>query len=269
MTIAEQIVELQKVTLDEVKAFHKNFYGASKAELAVVGDFDPAAVKQVVTESLAGWKSSVPYTRVTNRHFDIPAARFDLDTPDKENGIYLARVNLDLRDDDPQYPALIVANYLFGEGGLNSRLMDRIRQKEGLSYGTRSGLSVDSLDRASSFSIMAIAAPQNLSRVDAAVKDELARAVGEGFTAEEIARAKSGLLQQRLQTRAQDSALASGWVDFLYLGRTFKWSKELENKITALTVDQVNAAFRQHIDPAKLTVAVAGDAAKIKAASKQ
>jgi zinc protease len=142
--------------------------------------------------------------------------------------------------------------------------MDRIRQKDGLSYGGSSSLNIGALDYDGSFVVSAIAAPQNLARIDAAVKDELARVLKDGFTADEIARAKSGLLQQRLQTRAQDGSVASGWTTFMFLGRTFAWSKEFEDKILALNVDRVNAAFRKAIDPAKMTAVAAGDNAKMK-----
>ena len=177
-------------------------------------------------------------------------------------------MNINMRDTDPDYPALVVANYLFGEGGLHSRLMDRVRQKDGLSYNNQSSLQIGALDPDGRFVISAIAAPQNLTRLDSAIKEELTRAVKEGFTAEEIARAKSGILQQRLQTRAQDANVAGGWTSFLYLNRTWAWSKQLEDKITALTPAQVNAAFRKAIDPAKLTVIIAGDHAKMKVAGK-
>ncbi|HCE08179.1 MAG TPA: insulinase family protein, partial [Oxalobacteraceae bacterium] len=140
-------------------------------------------------------------------------------------------------------------------------------QKDGLSYGGGSGLAVDSLDRAAHFSMGAIAAPQNLAKVDAALKEELVRALKDGFSTDEVARAKTGLLQTRAQNRAQDGVLAAGWSSFLYLGRTFAWSKAFEDKLSALTVEQVNAAFRKAIDPARLTVVMAGDHAKIKAAA--
>jgi zinc protease len=269
MTIDEQIAALKAVTLDEVKAYHKTFYGASKGEMAIVGDFDAAAIAKVIEEQFAGWKSPVPYTRIAEQYFDIPATRLDLDAPDKENGFYLARLNVEMRDDAPDYPALVVANYLFGDGGLHSRLMDRIRQKDGLSYGSQSALQIGALDPDGRFVIHAIAAPQNLARLEAAIKEELARAVKEGFTADEVARAKSGIMQQRLQTRAQDANVASGWTNFLYLNRTWAWSKQIEDKINALTVEQVNAAFRKAIDPSKLTVVIAGDHTKMAAAAKQ
>ncbi len=153
-----------------------------------------------------------------------------------------------------------MADYSQGGGaGFDSRLMSRIRQKEGLSYGVGSELSVGSEDRAGAWSAYAIAAPQNMAKVETALKEELARALTDGFTEVEIANAKSGILQTRAQTRAQDGALAGAWVGNLYLGRTFAWSKQLEERITALKAADVNAALRRHIDPSKLTVVKAGD----------
>jgi len=265
-TIDESIASLKAVSLDDIKAFHKNFYGASKAELAVVGDFDPVTVKKVVAEEFGNWKSSLPYTRIDDKYVDIPAVRTSIDTPDKENSFYMARMNLDMRDDNPAFAAMYIADEIFGGGGMSSRLLTRIRQKDGLSYGGGSSLSVDALDNAGSYGIAAIAAPQNLVRLEAAIKEELARVLKDGFTADELARAKSSVLQKRMQARAQDNVLANGWSSLLYLGRTYTWSKELEDKINALSLDEVNAAFRKAIDPAKMTIVTAGDAAKMKAA---
>ncbi|MCY7388375.1 MAG: hypothetical protein LH481_09975, partial [Burkholderiales bacterium] len=85
----------------------------------------------------------------------------------------------------------------------------------------------------------------------------------------ELAAAKSGVLQQRLQTRAQDESLASGWGTYLYLDKTFVWSKQFEDKIAALKADEVLAAMKKHIDPARLTIIKVGDFAKAaKAAAK-
>jgi len=266
-TIDQMAANVKAVSLADVKAFHKDFYGASKGELAIVGDFDASAATKVVAQAFGQWKSAAPYTRVAQRYADVMPVRENINTPDKENGFYSARLNLDMRDDDPDFPAMTVANYIFGGAGINSRVMQRIRQKDGLSYGCGSGLAVDSLDRAAHFSMGAIAAPQNLAKVDAALKEELVRALKDGFSTDEVARAKTGLLQTRAQNRAQDGVLAAGWSSFLYLGRTFAWSKAFEDKLSALTVEQVNAAFRKAIDPARLTVVMAGDHAKIKAAA--
>lgn len=259
-TLEESIEAVKAAKLEDVKRFHREFYGAGVAEIAIVGDFDEARVAALVQELFADWKAQKPWARVPVRHGNVAAANLSIATPDKENAILLARQNLDLRDDDPDYPALFVADYILGGGaGLDSRLAMRLRQKDGLSYAAGSGLNVPAVDRSATWSVYAIAAPANIAKAEAAMKEELARALAEGFTEAELGAAKSGTLQTRLQTRAQDGALAGGWAFYLHHGRTFAFSKAFEDRLQALTLAEVNAALRKHLDPARLTIVKAGD----------
>jgi zinc protease len=265
-TLEEDVADIKGATLDQIKAFHRDYYGTTPAEMAIVGDFDAKQIAPLVDELFGHWKAAEHVAPVLRRYADIAPMSKTLDTPDKENGVYSARMNLDLNVDDPNYPALMLANYIFGDGGLRSRLMDRIRQKEGLSYGGGSQLVAGDRDRAGMFSIGAIAAPQNLRRVDAAARAELARAVKDGFTQAELTGAKSGLMQQRIQNRSDDGVLASGWTSYLYRGKTYEWSREFERKLMAVTLPELNAAFQKAIDPARLSVVMAGDQHKAAAA---
>jgi zinc protease len=263
-TLDEDIAELNDATLDQVKAFHRDFYGSNPAELAIVGDFDPKEVLPLIDQLFGQWKAPMHVAPVLRKHAEIAPIHETLNTVDKENGFYAARINLDLNIEDPDYPALMLADYIFGGGGgLKSRLMDRIRQKDGLSYGGGTQLAGGELDRAGIFGISAIAAPQSLAKVDAAVREELVRAVRDGYTAAELAGAKSGLMQQRVQSRADDGALAAGWTSYLYRGRTYEWSAEFEKRMMAVTLPQLNAAFRKAIDPARMSVVMAGDQTKL------
>jgi zinc protease len=261
-TLEQRIAAVQAVTLEQVQAFHRRFYGASHGEVAVVGDFDAEAARKAIDAAFGGWASGAPYARVLQTWADIPPKRIVIDTPDKENGVYLARQNIRLRDDDPDYPALAVANYLLGGSSLKSRLADRIRQKDGLSYGINSGLQVGAISDAGYFSVRAIAAPQNLDKVDAAVREEIARLIKDGFTEEELLRAKSGILQQRNQQRAGDGGIATSWSALMNLDRSFLWQQQLDLKLADLTLAQLNAAVRKYIDPARMTVVIARDEAK-------
>ena len=264
-SLREALAEVQASKLEDAKQFHARFYGAAPAEIAIVGDFDEPAALAAIKEAFGDWKPQVPFKRVEVEYKDIAPIERAIETPDKENAVFLARMNVRMRDDDPDYPALYVADYLLGGGaGFDSRLTARIRQKEGLSYGVGSDLSVGSIDYAGSWTAYAIAAPQNMTKVEAAFKDELARALRDGFTDAEIQGAKSGILQQRAQNRAQDGTLAAAWAGNLYLGRTFEFSKDFERKVLALKPDDVNAALRKYIDPAKVTIVKAGDFAKKK-----
>ena len=88
------------------------------------------------------------------------------------------------------------------------------------------------------------------------------RAVREGFGKEEVEAGKRSVLEARRLSRAQDRALAGRLSHYLFVNRSFAWDIDFEAKIAALTPQQVNAALRRHIDPAKLAMVVAGDLKK-------
>jgi zinc protease len=258
----ESIAAIKAVTLEEVKKFHADFYGANVGELTVIGDFDDKSLAKQVETLFAGWKSKISFERLTSNYRDIAAVNQSFEAPDKANAFFIAGQNLNVRDDDPDYPALVLGNYMLGGGFLNSRLATRIRQKEGLSYGVGSQLSASSLDKTGSFVSFAIYAPQNAARLEAAFREEIARMLKDGFTAEEVKSAKSGWLQSRQVSRAQDRELAGRLNSYLYLGRTLAWDADFEKKVSDLTPEQIVAAFRKHLDPNKITVMKAGDFAK-------
>ncbi|HWO01070.1 MAG TPA: pitrilysin family protein [Blastocatellia bacterium] len=258
----EDIAEVNGTTLEDLKKFYAEFYGGSNGEMAVVGDFDAREIEKLANDLFGSWKSPRPYSRLVSVYQEIPPINQSLETPDKANAFFLAGIRLNLRDDDPDYPALLLGNYMFGQGTLNSRLSARLRQKEGLTYGTGSSLTASPRDKNGQFVAQAIYAPQNVTKLEAAFNEEVARALKDGFTAEEVATAKSGYLQGQQVSRAQDASLARKLAQYRFLDRTLAWDAELEKKIAALTPEQVNAAMRRFIDPSKITIIKAGDFAK-------
>ncbi len=261
-TPQEDIASINALTLDDIKTFYKSFLGASAGELAVVGDFDAKALTAQATKLFGDWKSTSAFTRIPRLYQDIAPVNQSFETPDKANALFLAGFNLALRDDDPSYPALVIANSILGGGGLYSRLGSRIRQKEGLSYGVGSGVNASSFDKTGNFFTFAIYAPQNASRLETAFREEIARALKDGFTQQEADEAKKGYLESRKVQRAQDAALARTLGNELFSHRTMQWDGQFEQKVAALTLDEVNAALRQWIDPSKITIVKAGDFAK-------
>lgn len=154
---------------------------------------------------------------------------------------------------------LLIANRVFGGASLKSRLADRLRQRDGISYAVASMLRIGSLDDAGSFALQAQYAPQNLDKLRRAVDEELARLVKDGITEEELAEARNGLLQEAAVGRSDDGALAANLANQRYLGRTMLATAEREEKIRQASVAAVNAALRAHLDPARLTQVYAGD----------
>ena len=261
-TTEENLAELNAATLEQAKEFYEDFYGASHAQLTVVGDFDGKEIAKLVTDLFGNWKSPKPFVRVPTLFKDVAAVNQMFPAPDKANAFFAAGFNLKIRDDNPDYPALLLGNYMLGGGFLNSRLAARIRGKDGLSYGVGSGINVSSLDEYGRFTATAIYAPQNVEKLEAAFKDEVTRMLKDGFTPEEVEAAKSGYLQSREVSRAQDNELAGRLNNYLFLSRTLQWDADLDAKLSSLTPEQINAAMRRHIDPSKITIVKAGDFAK-------
>ena len=257
-TPEERIAELRAASLEDAKRCHAALVGATGAEITAVGDFDPEALATQVDALFAGWKSPAPYARIETRHFEVPSVDREFRTPDKANAVLRAALSFPMRDDHPDFAAMVLGNYLLG-GSSAGRLPQRVREKEGLSYSTYSTFAANVLDASALFSVSSIYAPQNKARVEAAIREELARALKDGFGTEEFEIAKKGFLESRRVARSQDRSLAARLNYYLYFNRTFQWDIDFERAIAALTPEQVVAALRRNLDLAKLSVVKAGD----------
>jgi len=257
-SIEERIERMRGVTLEDAVGCYRDLYGATGADFAAVGDFDAEELARTLEELLGGWKNPQPFARVPWRYFERGALATEVLTPDKANAVLRGGLDVPMRDDHPDFPALLLANYLLG-GTSNARLAVRVREKEGLSYSTGSSFSSSSFDELANFRIGAIFAPQNRARVEQAIREEIERAVRQGFSAAEVDAGKKGLLEARRLARTQDAALAGRLAGYLFSERTFAWDADFEKRIAALTPAEVNAALQKHIDPARLALVAAGD----------
>ena len=258
-TFDEQIAQLESATLEQARDFWETFYGTQSGALAIVGDFDPDEIVPLLEELFGDWTANEEYVRVPRPYREIETVSEVIETPDKANALMLAVTVMPLRDDHPDYPALVVGNSMLGGGFLNSRLAVRIRQNEGLSYGVGSQLGASALDERATFSGYAIFAPENGDKVLAAFREELAKALESGFTSEEVEAAKRGYLDGAQNGRSSDGGVAGALVDNLILGRTMEFVQAQEAAIAALSPEDILAAMRRHIDPARISVFRAGD----------
>jgi zinc protease len=263
-TLDERTARTRAATVEEARRCHADLVGASHSELVVVGDFDPDEMARIADKLFGDWKSPLPYKRIPHRYFPVQSVDRTIETPDKANAVYRAGQNLKLRDDHPDFPALVLGNYLLG-GTSDARLPRRIREKDGLSYSVGSWINAGALDEAGEFGVYAIYAPQNRARLEQAVREEIARALAEGFTKTEFENARKGLLQARKVARNTDSALAGRLLSYAVVGRTFAWDKALESRIATLTAEEVRDALRRHLKTEELSIVKAGDFNKVTA----
>lgn len=259
-TIDEELEDLRSLTLEDVKQLHQKFLSGSEGEVAVVGDFDPEEVSAGLSSMLTDWTSRIPYQRVPETPLsDVKIAMQSIETPDKANSVYFASQQYALRDDQPKFAALLMGNYILGASAMSSRLGDRVRQKEGLSYSIASSLRANAIDEYAEFTIRAITNPSSRDALVRVIEDELRKFVEEGISEKELQDATQGYLQSQQMSRSRDGLLAVILAHNLFAGRDMQYYQKLESQIAALTVDDVNEAIREYIAPDYLVVATAGD----------
>jgi zinc protease len=263
-TLAESIERLDHVTRTDVVEIYNEQLGAAVGEVAFVGDFDEQETLKHVEAMLKDWKSKTKYERIpTVVKLDVAGGKEKIETPDKANANYIAGFYLAMDDSDPDYAALVLANYILGQSGFNSRIMERLRQDEGLSYGAGSRFNASAQDKAASFMLSAICNPENMDKLDKVMNEVLKKYAKEGITEQkELDLGIQGLLQERKVARADDGSVLGSLIGQTYLGRTYERTIEFEKQLAAMTMERINAAIRRHFQPQRFYMVEAGDFAK-------
>jgi len=259
-TLAEELEMYRSVTIDEIGSLHRDFIGANVGEVAVVGDFDIDATKLQLTNALSGWKTETPYARIDRpANTKIEGNLERIQTPDKANAMLYSSRQFDLDDEAPEFAALDIGNFVLGGGTLSSRLGDRVRQQEGLSYGIRSSITGRHRDERTDFTLYAITNPGKIDKLMEVIKEELVRLKTDGVTADELDKAKAAYLQAEKVRRAEDGSLASALLGNMFNRRSMEFTAKYEQRIANLTLEDVNAALKKYIVPDELVTAVGGD----------
>ncbi len=259
-TPAETIEEMKSVQLDQIKAIYEKQLSSATGEIAIVGDFDPDAALESLRVALKDWKTEVPYKQIVREVNKMATGGTEtIVTPDKANATFLAGLSFAMNDDSDEVVALQIGNLILGGGTLSSRLGDRIRQKEGLSYGVSSSVAIPARGTDARFTITAITNPANIGAVEKAAMEELNRFLEDGPTEAEMDEAKKSYLESQKIGRTSDDSIAGQIQSNLYLGRNFGFIAKREKMIERLTAQDVRDVFRRYVQPSKLVIIRAGD----------
>jgi len=258
-TIEESIQATKDVKLEGIKTFYEKFIGGQNVEVGVVGQFNADLVKEKLTSIFEDWNNDEPYERIATPAPKVDGQRITINTPDKKNALYIAALPLEIDDTDENYEAMLIGNYILGGGPLSSRLADRVRKKEGLSYGVGSQFMADSQDKSGGFIVFAISNPDNSGKVVTTIREEIDRIISSGVESKEMRKARKSYLRTRKGGRANDNTLASTLRKNLELGRTMDFAQQSDEVIESLTEEQVEAAIKKLITPDKMIIVTAGD----------
>ncbi len=254
--VKEFLAAIESAKLDELRAFHSDYYGPAQATLVAVGDLDVDTLKSEVAKAFEGWTGGKPRPEfaeakpAADRHEDVvPMA-------DKPNVSVIVGQATGLKYSDPDALALRVGTAALGRG-FTGRLMATVRDKEGLTYGIGAGLANDSLTDGE-WRITANFAPQLLEKGMNSTKRELDGWYKDGVTAQELERVKSALIGTFKVGMATTDGLSSALLDSVHRGYDVNWLDEYPKRVAALTLPEVNAAIKKHLKPDAMTVIKAG-----------
>jgi len=203
-----------------------------------------------------------PYERITRPYIDNLVQEVELDTKDKEMAIIAYAFNFPMRDDHPDFVAIKLANYMFGEN-MNSRLMNRIREREGISYGAGSSIEISRHEECASVSIYAMAAPASVARGRVAINEEWEKFINYGVSEEELRAAQESMWQRYINLLANDGYLMSALAHDLEVGRDFFFREQRMERMRNLSVSDIKNALQKWWGGAKFSKVVAADFSKM------
>jgi len=262
-SVAESMDRWKQLKHADIAALYSEYLGGANGELSIVGDFDIDEIHPLLEKTFAGWSARQHYARLPRiGQVELTSTQRRIDTPDKENAVYFAATVMPLSDTSSDYPALVIGADIFGGSGLSSRLGDRVRQEEGLSYGVGAFFSAQSLDERAVLGMYAIMNPANSAKVETAISEELHRMLADGVTAEELKAAQNGWLETQKVDRSDDATLARLLNATLETGRDMSYYADLEQSVERLTAGAVSTAWKRNVNPDRIPLAIAGDMSK-------
>ncbi len=250
------VAAIESAKIDELKKFHGEYYGPAQATLVFVGDVDPASLKSEIEKAFAGWsggKTQVDFPKAV-----LPNERKEqiVGMADKPNVTLIIGQPTGLRYRDPDALALRVGTSALGSG-FTGRLMASVRDKEGLTYGIGAGVSDDAfVDGA--WQIQGNFAPDLLEKGMTSTLRELESWHDRGVTAAELERVKTNLVGTFKVGLATTEGLCTALLNTVHRGYDVSWLDEYPMRVGTLSLEEVNAAIKKHLQPGKMTVIEAG-----------
>ena len=260
--LAERKAGLEALDRDALVDAHRRLFGPASLVLALVGDFDAGAVASQLNALLAGWQGGAAtapeVARLTPAEGGVGECRESM--PDKPNlDVVLGHAG-GLRRRDSDFLAAVLGNSVLGHSTLSSRLGQRLRDREGLTYGVISrffGASLVDGPWAVTFSVSLA----NLDKAVASVRDEIGRLLADGPDEAEMADERAAMAGSYRVALATPGGVARELARLARHGLPVREIDALPEAVLATSTAGVREALRRHVDPSRLALAVAGELA--------
>lgn len=259
-TVQEQIDAYKKIKQSEIVDFYNNILGGNNGFGSVVGDLDAKTTAEILENTFGKWNSKSKYVMAQPTFFETKKLDKEFITPDKENAVAIGKISFKMNLKSPDYPAFVMANEMLGSGGfLTARIPMRLREKEGISYGAGSFINIPTTNDAAYWLYYAFLNPTKKNAVETAAKEEISKALKDGFSAEELKSILTSWLNERKTRLGNDVTLMALTNAYLQYGTPLEDYDTLESKVKALKVEEINAVLKKYISLDKMTSIYAGD----------
>lgn len=253
----ELLAAIPQVRVEDIQAFHKKYYGPAHMTLVLVGDVDAPQIQTELGKDFAGWTGGVPVIQ--------PARAAAIDAPKTQNVFMADKTSVSvvmgqatgLQYSDSDYQALRLATAVLGGGGFSGRLMQTVRDKEGLTYGIYSTTANDTFSDGD-WKITATFAPALLEKGLASTRKQFSNWYDNGITPVELAYRKENLVGSFKVSLATTDGMAASLLAAVHRGYDVNWLDRYPQVIESLTLDQVNGAVKKHLKPDDMVLIEAG-----------
>ncbi len=258
---AELLSWLENVETDQVRDYHARNFGSRDMTLAFAGDFDTGAITGAVQECFGAWPGHAGPPSHLAKAAPTTPGRVHVHIPEKTSLDVRLGHALALDRQHDSYMPLLVAIHVLG-GNFSARLMRKVRDEMGLTYGVYSRLAGFAPGVHGFWVVGVTLSRENLRRGMEATLAQVRRFVEEGPSAEELRRSKDTICGAYKVGLATSGHLAGALHGHLIHGLPPEYLRTFPAEIDRVTLEEVRKAVQMHLDPDALHVATAGDAGK-------
>ena len=251
------VARLDALPLEQVRAYHARHFGARDLLLVFVGDLDPDAIEKAVRDAFGDWPvHEAPLAYATTAEPREPG-QYRVLMPGKMNLDVRMGHALPVRRQDNDYLPLYLANYILG-GNFSARLMTKVRDEMGLTYGIHARLSGITAAYEGHWVVGVTLSQDKLEKGIEATLDEVRRFVDEGPTANELQDKKTTVTGGFKVGLATTGGLASTLYKHAIQGFDVGYLDRFPLEVDAVTLDQVRDTLHRYFKPETFQTALAG-----------
>lgn len=255
-SIENTIENIKNAKLEDIKAFHKKYFGPADMHLVAVGDVDTKKVYKSLEKSFKNWNGGI---KRTAKNYDVKktdALTKVVTIPEKPSAELFIGQYTGMRRSNADFLPFLIGNSVLG-GGFSGRLMLTVRDEAGLTYG------ISSRQNGYTFAdgywyINASFNPELFATGEEATLKELKKWSEKGITAAELKDKKTSLIGGFKIGLATTRGMASNILAVVQRGEQPDYIYQYPEMLEAVTLEEVNAAIKKYINVNKLVIIKSG-----------